>query len=577
MPEASLLLNLALALIAATIGGFVAVRLGQSAILGYIVVGVLLSPYTPGPIGDPQTVAELADIGLIFLLFAVGLELSVRDLVRAGRVAAVGGTLQVLVMLGLGYGVALAAGFGQLEALFFGAFVSQSSSIVAAKILSERDEIDTEHGRVAFGWATLQDLSTIVLVVLLTAVSTGGDLGSEFLLATGKALLFIAVLLPVGLRVLPWAFEHIAMLRNREVFVISVAAFALGTAILAESFGLSLALGAFVAGLLISESEISHQVLGELVPLRDVFAGLFFISVGMLVDPFYVLAAWPLVLVAIGLMVVVKGALIAGFSRLFGLPGRTALLVGAVLAQSGEFSFLLARLGVDLGVVGAQMFSLMLSSAAVSIAIAPTLNRLMPHAIRALERRIGGSAGDEAAAAGAAASAPRYNVVIAGYGRVGRVIGEALERRGFSYQVLEIDPRICRVLRERGIDVIQGAAENPHNLRRAGLDRARVLVVALADPIALRQVVHHARRENSRLLIVARARSTADREFLQREGVSEIVSAEVELAIEMARFTLARLGVSAAETGAIVAGLRRRGTGSGASDGAVSGASLPGG
>jgi CPA2 family monovalent cation:H+ antiporter-2 len=570
--DAGLLLNLAIALIAATIGGFIAVRLGQSAILGYIVVGVLLSPSTPGPVSNPETVAELADIGLIFLLFAVGLELSVGDLARAGRVAAVGGSLQVIAMVGLGYGVAVGLGFGQLEALFFGAFISQSSSIVTAKILTERDEVDAEHGRVAFGWATLQDLSTIVLVVVLTALSTGGDLGTEFLFAVGKALLFIAVLLPVGLRVLPWAFEHIAMLRNREVFVISVAALALGTAILASLFGLSLALGAFVAGLLISESEIGHQVLGELVPLRDVFAGLFFISVGMLVDPFFVLAAWPLVLAAVGLVIVGKGALIAGLSRLLGVPTRAALLAGIVLAQSGEFSFLLAREGVELGVVGPDMFSLMLSAAALSIVVAPWLNRLAPRAVRAMDRRFGGLASpvDEAAAG---AGATRHSVVIVGYGRVGRVIGEALERRGFTYLVMEIDPRICRGLRERGIPVIQGAAENSHHLRRAGLDRARVLVVALDDPIALRQVVHHARRESNRLLIVARAKSVADREFLQREGVTEIVSADVELAVEMARFTLARLGVSAAETGAIVAGLRRRGTGGGGSGGGT----LPGG
>jgi CPA2 family monovalent cation:H+ antiporter-2 len=346
------------------------------------------------------------------------------------------------------------------------------------------------------------------------------------------------------------------------VFVISVAALALAMALLAEYFGLSLALGAFLAGLLISESEIGHQVLGELVPLRDVFAGLFFISVGMLVDPFFVLAAWPLVLAAVGLMVVAKGALISGLGRLFGVPTRTALLLGAVLAQSGEFSFLIAREGVELGAVGAHMFSLMLSSAALSIVIAPWLNRLLPRALRAYELRRGGRA---PLAEPVAAGADRPSVVICGYGRVGRVIADALERRGFRYLVLEIDPRVCRALRERNVPVIQGAAENPRHLERAGLDRARVLVVALPDPIALRQVVHHARRENSRLPIVARARSAADREFLQREGVSEIVSAEVELAIEMTRFTLARLGISSAETGAIVAGLRRRGTGGGAS------------
>lgn len=558
MPDSGLLVNLALALVAATIGGFIAVRLGQSAILGYIVVGIVIGPFTPGPVSDPQTVAELADVGLIFLLFAVGLELSVRDLVRAGRVAVVGGSVQVAAMFALGYAVALGIGFGHLEALFFGAFVSQSSSIVAAKILIERDEVDTEHGQIVFGWATLQDLSTILLVVVLTALSGGGDIGADFALAVGKTVLFMAVLLPLGLRVLPWAFEHVAILRNREVFILSVVSIALGTAMLADFFGLSLALGAFLAGLLVSESEIGHQVLGELVPLRDVFAALFFVSVGMLVDPFFVLASWPIVLLALALMVVAKGVIIAGLNVVFGVPGRTALLAGALLAQSGEFSFLLARLGVDLEVVSGPMFSLMLSAAAASIVVTPWLSRLVPRAVAYVGQRRG-----ETVPAGPT-EAPGSRVppvLICGYGRVGHVIGDALERRGFGYSVIEIDPRVCTRLRERGIRVIQGAAENPHALRRAGVDRARVLVVALPDPIALRLVVHQARRENARVAIVARARSAADREFLLREGVGEIVSAEAELAIEMARYTLARMGVSSAETQAIVAGLRRRAMG----------------
>ncbi len=349
MTEPGLLFNLALAVVAAGIGGYVAVRLGQSAILGYIVVGVLLSPYTPGPVSDPETVAALADIGLIFLLFAVGLQLSVSDLVRAGRVAIIGGSAQVAAMVGLGYAVAVGLGFGHLEALFFGAFVSQSSSIVAAKILVERDEVDAEHGQVAFGWATLQDLSTIMLVVLLTAASTGGDLGVDFAVALGKALLFLAVLLPVGLRVLPWVFERVAMLRNREIFIISVVALALGTALLAEYVGLSLALGAFVAGLLISESEISHQVLGELVPLRDVFAGLFFVSVGMLIDPGFIVRNLPAVLGLAAFIMAAKVLLTTASILPFRLGGKTTAFVGLGMLQIGEFSYVLARAAREAG------------------------------------------------------------------------------------------------------------------------------------------------------------------------------------------------------------------------------------
>jgi K+:H+ antiporter len=561
MTDTGLLITLALALIAATIGAAVAVRLGQSAILGYVVVGVLIGPYTAGPVADRETVAALADIGLVFLLFAIGLELSIGDLARVGRVAVIGGTVQVVALVVIGYLVGLAIGFKPLESLFFGAFVSQSSSMVMAKILGERGELDTRHGHLVLGWATLQDLSTIVLMVVLGGLAMGGDdLGTDIGLAVGKAALFIAILLPLGLKVLPWVLEYVARLRNREVFILSVVAVALGTAYSAEFFGVSLALGAFLAGLLVSESEISHHMLGELAPLRDVFAGIFFVSVGMLVDPAFVIVSFGLVVIAVLLVVGVKGAMIAGLSRLLGIPGRTAALAGLALAQSGEFSFLLARLGVDSGAVGGQMFSLMLASAGMSIALAPSIYRYAPAWQRRLDRLV--SRGDRVSPVADAGpeAAGRYAVLV-GYGRVGRLVAEALERRGLPYLVIEIDPRISRHLRERGIPVVQGPAESAYIRDRANLDRAQVLIITLPDPFALQQVVHHVRADHPRLTIIARARTAAEREFLRNEGVSEIVVAETEVALEMARYTLGRLGVSSAETQAIVRGLRRRATG----------------
>lgn len=560
MTDTGLLVTLALALIAATIGAAVAVRLGQSAILGYVAAGLLIGPYTAGPVAQPETVAALADVGLVFLLFAIGLQLSLRDLVRVGRVAVIGGSLQVAGIVVIGYLVGVALGFGALESLFFGAFASQSSSTVMAKVLGERGELDTRHGHLALGWATLQDLSTIVLVVILGALAAGGDIVADTGVALGKAALFMAILIPIGLRVLPWALEHMALLRNREVFVLSVVAVALGTAYVSEFFGLSLALGAFLAGLMISESDISHHVLGELTPLRDVFAGLFFVSVGMLVNPGFVVATLGLVAIAVALVVVVKGTLIAGLSRMFNMPVRTAVFAGVALAQAGEFSFLLARLGADSGAVGEQMFSLMLASAGVSIALTPTLQATAPRLLRELDRRAP-RPGTDVQIPAEPEGPPRRYAVICGYGRVGRLVVEALERRGFRYLVIEVDPRVCRELRERGVPVVQGLAENPHIRARANLEHAQVVVITLPDPMALRQVVHHVRHEYPRVPIIARARTSSDRDLLEREGVSEIVVAETEVALEMARYTLGRLGVSSAETQAIVRGLRRRATG----------------
>jgi CPA2 family monovalent cation:H+ antiporter-2 len=334
-------------------------------------------------------------------------------------------------------------------------------------------------------------------------------------------------------------------------------AVALGTAYASELFGVSLALGAFLAGLLVSESDISHHILGELAPLRDVFAGLFFVSIGMLIDPGFVVAAIGLVLLAVVLTVPVKGTLVAGLSFLLGTPARTAVLAGATLAQAGEFSFLLARVGIEAGVVGDEMFSLMLASAGVSIVLAPPIARYAPDALRSIDLRYVKQLAAASGAEVATGPARRY-AVIAGYGRVGRLVGAALERRGFPYLVIEVDPRICRDLRQRGVPVVQGLVENPHNLARANLSHATVLVLTVPDAFALQQTVHYLRRDHPRLPIIARARTAADRALLQREGVGEIVVAETEVALEMARYTLGRLGVSAAETAAIVQGLRRR-------------------
>lgn len=556
MPDTGLLVNLALVVIAATIGGAVAVRLGQSAILGYVVAGVVIGQYTPGPTGDPETVAALADLGLVFLLFAVGLQLSLREVLNVGRVALVGGTAQVIILLLVGAGVAAGLGFAPVESVFFGAFVALSSTTVMAKVLGDRGETDASHGTLAIAWATVQDLLTIVLVVLLTGIAGGNGESGDLVFALAKVLAFMAIVLPVGLIGLPWLLHHASLLRNREIFVLMVVGAAVGTAYLSEQFGLSLALGAFLAGLLISESEVSYQALGELAPLRDLFAALFFVFIGMLVDPIFVLGALPLLAAALVVLVPVKAAVTAGLARLFGSPLRVAVLTGVALAQAGEFSFLVARVGVSAGAIGAEMFSLMLTAAAASIVISPGLLRLAPAALRSLEARLPAATVSELEADDRPLR--RRHVVVCGYGRVGRVIGAALARRGFDYLVLDIDPRICSALRRVGVRVVQGSAENPHNLARANLDRADVLVVALPDPIAMRQVVDHARRHHPRLPIIARARTVADRDFLLAQGVSEIVTPETEAALEMARYTLARLGVSAVETRAIVQGLRRR-------------------
>jgi CPA2 family monovalent cation:H+ antiporter-2 len=554
MESSTLLLNLALALVAAMLGALIAVRLRQSAVVGFIVAGIAIGPSTPGLVGDAEVVDALAELGIVFLLFAIGAQISLRDLLRVGTVAIVGGNIQVLAVLGIGFGVGQLLGWGLLESVFVGAVLSNSSSTVLGKVLGDRGETDTEHSHVALAWSTVQDLGTILFVVTLTALATTGGIGEELLIAIGKAIVFLAIVVPAGLRALPPVFEFLAATRSREVFLLGVVGLALGTALLASVFGISLALGAFLAGLVIGESDLSHRVVADALPFRDLFAGLFFVSVGMLVDPGFVLQNLPLAALMVFLIIGVKGLIVMAIALAFRFSFRTAALTGVALAQSAEFSFLLARLGADLEVVSPTVFSLMLAGAAASIILAAPLTAAAVPIVRRIERRIATVA--EAGTEIDPSRAGRRTVVICGYEGIGRLIGQALERRGFAYLVIEEDGRITKELRDRGIAVIRGIADNAVVLEQAGLDRAAVLAVAVSDPIAARTIVDLARRSHPRLPIVVRAHSSAERVVLQDLGANEVVVGDLELGLEMARFTMRRLGVSATEAQALVNGLR---------------------
>lgn len=555
MEGSDLLVNLVVALLAALVGAIAAVRLGQSVILGYILAGVAIGPSTPGFVGDITTVQALAEIGIILVMFAIGVQFSLRDLLAAGKVATLGSTAQVLLSIGLGYLVGRLLGWEPLESLFFGAVISNSSSTVLSKVLGERGEIDAPHGRVALAWSTVQDLGTVILIVVLSALSTDGNaLLPGLAWEVGKAALFLALLVPFGLRTLPWLFAQVANLRNREIFVLTVAGVALGLAYGASFFGLSLALGAFVAGIVVGESDLSHQILGDILPLRDIFAGLFFVSVGMLVDPWFVLRNLPLLLVTLVLIVLAKGALVTLLSALLGTSARTAVLTGAILAQSAEFSFLLASVGAELGAVSPTVFSLMLAGAAASIVLLPGVYRVSLPLAAWLQSR---SPATPSVEVHGAPSEPELqgHAVICGYGRVGQVIGSALQSRS-SFIVIEEDPRRVLQLRDQGVSVIQGNAAIPAVLERAELARAQALIVAIPDPVAVRQIVDYARQHHPPLPVIARTHSEDERRFLLGRGAEEVVLGEHELALEMAHHALALVNVNAAEAQGVIHQLR---------------------
>ncbi len=555
METPDLLVALTTTLIAAAIGGAVAVRLRQSAVVGYILAGLAIGPSTPGFVADIEVVNALADLGVIFLMFSIGIQISFHEIRRVGRLVAIGGTAQVVASIAIGWAIGMALGWSSLEALVLGGFTSISSTAIAGRILNERGETESDHGLVTIGWLAVQDLLTIVLIVLLT--SLGGSARMEDIgLAVGKAVVFIALVLPIGSRVVPRLFELLASFRRRELFTLGVVALTLGTAAVGSLFGISLALGAFLAGTLIADSDLSHQVMGEAVPFRDVFAGLFFVSIGMLVDPGLVVANLPTMLVLLALIGPVKGILVTGIGALFRYPFRTTALAGILLAQSAEFSFVLARIGTEAGIVSEDHFGLLLTSAALTIIFAPAAYQFGRPAIDRLQNRMAGQDWEEAVPADPADR--RRIAVICGYGRVGRLVASALQRRGFGFVVLDESPQAIRDAREAGMIAIRGNLENRIVLDRAPIERSTVLVVAVPDPVATRFVVDTVRRQHPRLPIVARTHSQSERAVLRQLGATVVVVGEVELALEMTRFTLRQFGVSGPELTALIEGLRRR-------------------
>lgn len=555
MTDTTLSLDLAAATLIALAGGALARFLRLPVFLGYLAAGLTLSPFTPGPVGNVEAVQRLADLGAVLLMFGMGAQFSLRDLAATRDVAA-GAAMQVPLSLAAAALAMWALGWSWQAALYAGAAACSTSSIVLVKLLTERNAQDSPHGRLAIAWSLAQDLLTVIVIAVLGAVARAGGLDARVGTATLEAAAFVGAALFVGTRVVPPLLVRIARLGSRELFILSIAGLAVGTAVLGERFGLSLALGAFIAGIAVSESEVSHQALGELLPIRDLFAALFFVWVGMLVDP-RLLAAQPLLFAALALLMLSKAAigavLIAGPLR---RPARTAALAGIALAPSAELSFVVARDGVMAGALSAEQFSLILAATAATIPLTPPLMRLAPAVQRLLEP-LALRAG--AVAVSDPSPAPprlRNHVVIVGGGRVGSLIAAVLRRRGLGYLIIEEDRRTAERLRAAGEPVIYGNAAHPAVLAQANLSYARTLVVAIPDPVTARRIVDEARAQNPRLDIVVRAHSAADAADLLRLGASEAVIAERELALELTRHTLHRVGLSTMEIQAILQRLR---------------------
>jgi CPA2 family monovalent cation:H+ antiporter-2 len=546
-------LTLLVALAAALALGAIAHRLGLPPMLGYILAGLAVGPATPGFVAGREDVLALADIGVALLMFSIGLQFSLGDLRSVGARILGGTPLQVGLTMAIGTGTGLLMGWDLVEALFIGGAVSVCSTVVLVKVAGEGTLHSTPYGRTAMGVSIVQDLVTVVLVVALTAL--GSDEGSllDIGLRAAVAIGFVAVMLVAGSRLLPRLLAVIAGLRSRELFVIGVAVIAIGTAFGASALGVSVALGAFVAGLALADSDLTDSVLGEIVPLRELFSTFFFVSIGMLLDPVAIVGALPAVLALLLIITIGKAVPIAVLARLDGQQPSSALRAGALIGQSGEFSFVLASAGVAVGAVSPDAFSLAMGAVVVSILTAGpllTAAEWLGPRLDALTR-YPPLPGDE--------PGPdlRRHAVIVGYGRAGRAVARVLESRGFDWVAIESDYTVARAARAGGAPVIYGEGGTPSVLDRASVGSALAMILAIPDALATRQAITYSLDRNPRLEVVARAHSEAEEGDLRRLGAVRVVVAEREVGNELVRHALRRFGVSDREVAAFLESRRR--------------------
>jgi CPA2 family monovalent cation:H+ antiporter-2 len=551
-------LTLIAALIVALVLGALAQRLRLTPLIGFIAAGLVVGPFTPGFTADREQLFELADIGVALLMFSIGLRFSISSIADAGRLVSLAAVTQVAATTALGFGVAtLLLGSPWLEALFIGAIVANSSSVVMVKVAGEEVVQGTRHGQISLIWSTVQDLMTVAIVVLLGSLAGGGGDGNALLRVTGSTLLAVVFVVAVvigGSRLFPMVLGALARIGSREIFVIGVAVLAIGTSFAATLVGVSVALGAFVTGIALADSDLADSVLGEIVPLRELFAAFFFVSIGLLIDPAAIWAGLATVLVILALVVVGKGLLSAVILWAAGQPRPMALRVGALLAQNGEFSFVLAVVGLDLGVFAGDMFSRLMGAVVLSIILLGPLIRLVEGV--AARTRHPQTAADEQGAS--LARTLRRHAVILGYGRVGRAVTGALATRNFPHVCVDSDYALVSATRAASeVPILFGDAGSPTLLDVAGIDRALLLVVAIPDPLAARQAIAYAMRRNPRIEVVARVPSQTEGQELRRRGVGRVVVPEREVANELMRHTLSRFGVDEREIAAMLQ--RRRG------------------
>ena len=541
-------------LIAMLVAGFVlafalgalANRLRLSPLVGYLAAGILAGPFTPGFVGDAEIAPQLAEIGVILLMFGVGLHFSLRDLMAVKNIAIPGAVAQIAVATLLGWGLAALMDWPTLHGIVFGFSLATASTVVLLRAMEERRLLDTRRGKIAVGWLIVEDLACVLALVLIPALA-GLDGGTEgegsgslwvaIAVTLGKVAAFVAFMLIIGRRAIPWILERIAGTGSRELFTLCVLAIAMGVAFgSAELFGVSFALGAFFAGMLLNESEFSHQAAQDSLPMRDAFAVLFFVSVGMLFDP-GILVDRPLQVLATTLIIVFgKSAAAYVIVRAFGHPNSTALTISTSLAQIGEFAFIIAGLGLSLQILPKEGHDLVLAGALISIMLNPIL-------FMGLDRW---QAREDARALRDAPPEPAVvpidiadHAIIVGYGRVGSALANLLQQRGVPLVVIEDDEDLANRARESGIATVRGNAANARVMAEAAPERAKLAVFAIPQALEAGETIERLKALNPDITLLARAHSEAQVQHLLAHGADAAVLAERELAYSLAEMVMA--------------------------------------
>jgi K+:H+ antiporter len=551
MNDAGIVLTLAGSLAAALVFGYITQRLKLSPIVGYLIGGVAIGPHTPGFIADPHVAEQFADIGVILLMFGVGLQFHVEELLEVRRIAIPGAIVQSGIATIVGALSAHAFGWTWPAAIVFGLSLSLASTVVLVRVLSDRRQLHTDAGHIAVGWLVVQDILAVLVLVLLPALkggSSAGALAVSIALAIVKVAALAAIAAVVGRRAIPAILDRIAATRSRELFTLAVLALAIGLAVgSAAVFGVSIALGAFLAGMVVGSSDYSLRAATDALPMRDAFAVLFFVSVGMLLRPSVLLDAPAFTITALAIVLILNPLTAAVVARLMRYPARTVAAVALSLGQIGEFSFILVTLGRSLAIVPAEATDIVVATAIISITINPLAFRAIAPIDRWLaQKRVARIATDpEAMDVGASSRLDSQGrAIVIGYGPTGRTVTRLLKENGIAPTVVDLNVDAVRALRDEGASAVYGDARHPETLVSAGLRHAATLIVSGADT-GSPEIIMHARTINPGVHVFVRSGYLRDVPLLKQAGAEQVFSGEGEVALAMTEAVLRRLGATA--------------------------------